>query len=294
MNEITATETVTVGRSDYGMGIQMSLITIADREFVTNGTIVIETCGDCDNGYSGSKRHYAHVYEAVCFRCNGRGVWGKRYDSVEQAEKAMARRDRAAERRAEKAAEKAAAEKAEKDAERATWAAANGALVARLDAVFAETGNAETEMDSYRAAERYGAFIVDMAHTSQWRPLTERQTKAAEAALAQYDAESLAKAEKAANARHFAEVGAKVQITGTVTVAMNVDGYAYGAIDRLLVVEGTGDAAGCTFKILGSGKTLWDAAKGDTVTVTATVKKHAEYDGLPQTVLTRAKVAVTN
>ena len=58
----------------------------------------------------------------------------------------------------------------------------------------------------------------------------------------------------------------------------------------MLVIEGTGEFAGVTFKTTGTGATLWETEKGQAVEIVATVKKFAEYNGTPQTVLTRSKI----
>ena len=80
-------------------------------------------------------------------------------------------------------------------------------------------------------------------------------------------------------------VGDKVEVTGVVATAMTVDGFAYNTTQRFLVV-----VAGATLaKIYTSAAWSYDVRSGDTVTLSAVVKKHEMYGTDKQTVLTRAK-----
>ena len=83
--------------------------------------------------------------------------------------------------------------------------------------------------------------------------------------------------------------------TGVVAVWTTFQtNYSYTPVtNALVIVEGTGDYEGVTFKIMGTGQTLWDCGRGDVVEVSGTIKGHGEYEGVKQTQLTRAKVVVT-
>ena len=96
-----------------------------------------------------------------------------------------------------------------------------------------------------------------------------------------------AEAAAAADVDYLGEVGAKVTFTGAVAVAMTVDGYTYNSTQRFVVVEGPGFAA----KMYTTAGWAYEVEAGDEVTLTATVKAHAEYRGAKQTVVTRAKRA---
>lgn len=281
-------ETITVGRKDYGWGITAELVTVDGDVFaVTRSGKFLSQCGQCDGGWSGSKGHFAHVLSAVCFDCNGTGVH-KRYDDEAKVVALVKRRRADAARRARKAAEKEAAQRAE----HAAWVAEHPALAAELAEILAELPDDDRSDEAYYAQrdayDKWGDFVLLMAQRAAWGALSDAQAESVTEAIAQVRARHQAKAEKLAASRHAGEVDEKVTVTGTVTVATTVD-TRYGTA-RLVVVTGTGDDAGVTVKAFGSGKTLWEAAKGQDVTVTGTVSKHGEYDGLPQTELARAKV----
>lgn len=121
--------------------------------------------------------------------------------------------------------------------------------------------------------------------------LTERQAIAAERAIAR-DTEraatrAIAEAERAARPprQYLGAIGEKITLTGTVAVRMTVDGYAYGTHQTMVVIETPiGDA-----KVYTAAQWADDVAKGDVVTLTATVKRHDIYRDDPQTLITRAK-----
>lgn len=95
----------------------------------------------------------------------------------------------------------------------------------------------------------------------------------------------------AAATRYAAEVGAKVSVTGTVAVAMYLEPTQYGWSGRMLVVvEGTGSDAGVVVKVTSGARSLFGLERGETVTITGTVKAHAVYEDKAQTVLDRPKV----
>lgn len=82
--------------------------------------------------------------------------------------------------------------------------------------------------------------------------------------------------------------GDEITITGTVTKALAVDstyGY-YTETAILLIVE----AGSTVLKTTTKAAWAFDIDQGDTITVTATVKKHADYKGIKQTVVNRPKL----
>lgn len=254
---------------------------------------VVSECGKC---LGTGEVNYGNVTFAVtdrsgrvvgtrrtCFDCNGTGKHVRLVKNIRTAERRRVREANAI-------AQKAADAKVRRDG----WALAHADLAERLAAISDECwGNGgQDEMAAYAAADRYGDFIVSLAHQSTARPLTDAQVTAVVEALAKYDARMAAAEAKAAGQRYFGAEGEKFTATGTVVTSMNVDGYAYGSTDRLVIIEGTGDFAGVTFKATGSGATLWETERGDEVEFTATVKAHREYRDVPQTVITRAKIKV--
>jgi hypothetical protein len=291
---------VTLGRHDYGWGVECDLVSIDGEPFaevhLKSGTAYFSPCGYCDD-FSGSKPHFGHVLAGVCFQCNGRGS-SKRFDSLADVERIVKRRKADRARRERKAAEAAAAAEAERDA----WAAANPDLAARLAEVAAECtpppgDSTEADWKAYTdACAKWGLFIEEVAAKSTARALTEKQTAAVAKAVAEVEEREAARAEVLATKRYHGAVKDKVvAATGTVVVRATYEThYSYTPTwNCLLVIEGSGDFEGVTFKTSGTGATLWDAARGDEVEVSGTIKDHADYEGTPQTVLTRAKIKVT-
>lgn len=293
--------TVRVGRMDVGMGHTHRLVTIAGEPFAVIAFAsapgefrYCTPCGYCEEGFSGSKSYYAHVASGVCFQCNGTGIY-KRYDSEEQAVKIVKRRfaDRA--RRERKEAERMA----KMEADRAAWAEANAEVAADLAAIVAEfegIGSEEAYYDARRAAEdRWGGFVVELAVTAHVRALSEKQTTAVAEAIARQRARNAEREAEQAAQRYYGAEKDKVTFTGTVTVASGFEtNYGYSTqYNALLVFAPEGEEfAGVTFKATGTGATLFEASKGDKVEVTGTIKRHDEYQGTKQTVLTRARVKV--
>lgn len=86
------------------------------------------------------------------------------------------------------------------------------------------------------------------------------------------------------------EVGDKVAVTGTVTVAKYVAAQAYNRSSSMFLIV-TLDS-GQVVKTFGSGASLFDLSRGHRVTLTGTVKGHESYNGQQQTVLTRVKAVI--
>lgn len=87
---------------------------------------------------------------------------------------------------------------------------------------------------------------------------------------------------------HQGKVGKREDWTLTVTkrVDMEVEGYGYNRIE-MLHIHIMEDEAGNVFVWKTTSRKL---AEGKTYVVKATVKDHGEYNGTPQTILTRAKI----
>lgn len=279
----TESQTVMLGRRDYGHGVTATLVVIDGEPFAEYAGFFYSPCGFCSPQWSGTKDYHLGVYGGVCFQCTGKG-YARRYESRAKIEALVKRRksDRARADRKRQEADAAAAAKV------AEWEQAHpdeAAVLASLRAMADESTEA-----AYAVEERWGAFLWSLASQASYRPLSPKQTAAVMGAVARVANREAEAAAKAAGQRYYD--GAKaVAAPGVVTVAITVD-TAYGA-SRLVVVEGTGDYEGVTFKMFGTGVTLWEARRGDKVEVTGSVKDRDEYEGTPQTVLTRAKIVVT-
>ena len=103
--------------------------------------------------------------------------------------------------------------------------------------------------------------------------------EANKAAQAQRDAELEVKRSKS---RHVGEIGDRIDITATITVVKAIDGF-YGVSYFTILENSKGDV----FKYVGSAEL---GEKGQTITMKATVKDHAEYQGVKQTLINRPKV----
>jgi hypothetical protein len=84
---------------------------------------------------------------------------------------------------------------------------------------------------------------------------------------------------------YFGEVGKRYDISATVTRVHYTEG-GYGVITLLVVT----DAEGHCFKWFASGSK--EVNVGDAVEIRGTVKKHEEYKGAKETVLTRCALTV--
>jgi len=103
--------------------------------------------------------------------------------------------------------------------------------------------------------------------------------EANKAAQAQRETELEAKRSKSS---HVGQTGDRIDITATITVVKAIDGF-YG-ISYFTILE---NSKGDVFKYVGSAEL---GEKGQTITMKATVKDHAEYDGVNQTVINRPKL----
>ncbi len=83
---------------------------------------------------------------------------------------------------------------------------------------------------------------------------------------------------------HAGTVGEKITVTGTVTTLAHLPGYQWNSPTQRLIVIDCGDAIAKTITTAGWSTSV---GRGDTVTLTGTVKAHDHYRDVPQTVLTR-------
>lgn len=296
---VTRGDSFTIGNSQYytrGIKPTATAVTIGDEMFLEiNGTLYAQ-CGWCD-AY-GTKTFYRGVYDGVCFQCGGRG-YGREVGTVEAATKRVHNRELRQARAARKAAEEAAAAaKAGAD-----WRAANPALAEMGEAIYAELAEAN---DSYTYEIRdaleakWSDNVLHLANqVGMGRPLTATEGEALAAGIAKALDRQAAEEARQAASRHYGTEGGKVAgATGVVKLAFTkeVESFSgYGTdYKRFVIIEGTGDYAGVTFKIFGTGKTLFDTERGDVVEVKGGIKAHGEYEGIKQTELTRATIKVVS
>jgi hypothetical protein len=159
-----------------------------------------------------------------------------------------------------------AAERAQRAVDRLeatqAWRDANRAVVARLTAY-----------------EGNNAFLQSMGYNlANWGNLTARQVEAVESCFAVIDRTEAARA----NSQHVGAVGGKVTITITVERIIVLESQ-WGATYITIARDDQGNAV--TYK----GKTDI-GRKGDTNTVSASVKEHTVYNGIKQTIIQRPKL----
>lgn len=266
--------------------------------FVEVDGALYSTCGRCDDRTPGVITWAMHVYDGQCFGCNGAGTRGGAVGSSADMVKIATRRAKGRARTAAKRDADLAAKQAAAAATAAAWREANPVAAALVDEVMADRPTDADDYDGHDAWHRtWGDFACGLAESVGYvtQPgMTERQTEAFIAAAEQAKARNAEKTERAAASAHKGTVGEKkVTITGTVTFRDYYPSDYYGrAGSVLLIVAGTGDDEGITGKAYSSSETFIDVEKGDTITLTGTVKGHDTYQGVAQTVLTRAKAQV--
>lgn len=295
---VTRGETITIGNSQYytgGVFPTATLVTIGGETFLEIRGTLYAQCGWCEFG---TKTQHMGVYAGVCFQCNGSG-YGREVGTVEAATKRVHNRDLRQARAARKAAE--AAEAAAKAG--AEWRAANPSLAEMGDAIYAELAEANDALtyairDALEA--KWSDTVLHIANlVGMGRPLTDAEGETLVAGITRALDTEAAKLARQNESRHYGAEGGKVAgATGIVKVAVTkeVDSYAgYGTdFKRFVIIEGTGDYAGVTFKIFGTGKTLFDTERGDVVEVKGGIKSHGEHEGIKQTELTRATIKVVS
>jgi len=215
-----------------------------------------ENCPRC--GGAGGSPHW-RPDGGVCYQCHGNRKVPKTYRVY--TEEKLAKLQEAAEKKAAK--EKAAAERAEakRFLEFVNWGRDHKNL---LEAIKNAEGNSFLANLSVK-------LLANMV-------LTDRQLEAAAEAIErmkQREAEGRA-------SEHVGEIKERIEFEAEVTGVYGTEGY-YGHTDIVKFKDNDGNQ----FTWFASGYT--DLARGDRMSIKGTVKKHDEYRGIKQTVLTRCK-----
>jgi hypothetical protein len=135
-----------------------------------------------------------------------------------------------------------------------------------------------------KAAEAQAAYEAQQAVEAV--QAAEREAEAQAQAAAREAEQEAARAAKLAATQYVGTVGERREFTLTVEFTVRLQAFAYGAAAPTLY--GCRDEQGNRVVYVGTGSFL---AKGETGTVTATVKAHKEYRDECQTVIARPKVA---
>jgi hypothetical protein len=214
----------------------------------------MENCSRCGGAGGSDAWRYTGW---TCYQCRGRGQMP--YTHRVFTEDKLAKLNDAA---TKKAAKKAAAAEAKREAERAEfhiWAKPYENL---LGAIKAATGN---------------SFLADLARKLEdHRQLTDRQLEAAATAI---ERQQQREVEDRAS-EYVGEVKDRFEFEAEVLGVYGTEGF-YGHTDIVKLK----DVDGNLFTWFASDYT--DLERGDRITIKGTVKKHEEYRGVKQTILTR-------
>jgi hypothetical protein len=172
-----------------------------------------------------------------------------------------------------------------------TWRANTERAVEIEDALHAGV-NCNDRGDMIGFGDDFMGKMAEAFHT--WGKLSPKQC---EAILKGIDARAARKAEWAdkkaaldANRQHVGTVGEKITLTLTIGHIVVLDGmygtnYIYimeDADKNVVIYKGTSDAVGWSLEGQPRGK-------GDSLTITATVKEHGVREGVKQTIIQRPK-----
>jgi hypothetical protein len=236
-----------------------------------------EICGKC--GGSGHLPEYGGINAGSCYPCAGNGLHLHKDGSLKELVKILDRRKSARERAARKAEAKQAAERATLE----TWKAENPGAAQVITAVLADMDEAGRTGENFGAGQ-YDGNLRELAMRGNLRILTDVQA-AFMVTLYREHHERKASKERAAAARQWlGTVKQKITITGQVIYINQFEGK-FGWSTLYLIK----DEAGNTAKWYRNG---WhQGSKGDTVTVTATIKTLDESEEHGKlTVITRGTV----
>lgn len=206
----------------------------------------------------------------TCYRCGGRNSmhFEVRQPKLYTAERLAKLNEAAAKKQAKKDAElKRKADKARR--EFIAWAKPHGKLIGRI-----------LLAGKLRHGEPAPGFLGDLASKLRQRwTLSDRQLEAAAKVL---DARAEREAQDEASV-HVGEIKDRIEFEGKVEFTTERDGY-YGVTTIIKFRSNDGNV----FTWFASGVQTYQ--RGDRVKVRGTVKKHDEYRGVKQTVLSRCVV----
>jgi hypothetical protein len=231
-------------------------------------------CGRC--GGAGRSDRWAHT-GYTCYDCGGNGHGARRVEplyTAEQLEKLNARKAKAEAKKMVAVRKLREAAEAEAEAKRGAFELQHGELMNRA---LAYVGKLPEE-------RRADNFIADVyAKASQRAELTEKQATALATALDREDARQALKQ----GSGHVGKVGERLTLRVTVERATSFERKSFAGYGfEVCHVIGMRDEAGNALVAMGR----FNAVKGDTLTIKATVKEHGEWNGEKQTKLQRVAV----
>lgn len=227
-----------------------------------------QDCGYCEKGF---KSWYAGVYGGVCFQCGGLGyarVGGTQHKVLSVL-------------RARSASRRSAATSAQRNEERKRaaveeWSMANPNLASDLARV--------------RAYDTLGGNVLgELAITASRQPLTMKQHAYAVVLLAE---RAYVEAHKREDAHLRANVGDKVTVSGTLTVAHLLRSERFDRSDRMLIVLDHTNADGqrVLVRTVTSARWAFNVDRGDQVTISGNVADFSDDKYGKQTALKNPKI----
>jgi hypothetical protein len=143
-------------------------------------------------------------------------------------------------------------------------------------------------LDTARNLDGDNDYVINLRAATGPDTVSTRNMALVLSAIAAHQARTERVAREAAkpvvNSEHIGTVGEKITATGTVTAVRYIDG-AYGVTTLIEITTEDGNVVNW----FASGYRD-EVEAGDTASMTGKIKKHDEYRGVKQTVLTRAKV----
>jgi hypothetical protein len=241
-------------------------VTFDTYTYLVTGEQYWPTCRRC--GGAGNVGYY-WVSGGRCFDCGGRGTIARKAMTEEQARTRAQQLNRSRDARiAKKEGERQAVVQARHEA-RERFEREHPEVSARLRGITSDRG--------FLAAMREA---LEVSGT-----LTEKQLAATVKALADQAAREAVQAERSLLGRFLGEEGDKVTVSGTIESLVEIEGQ-YGT-SRLVVLVTDQQV---TVKTFSTARWVWEVEKGQSITLSGTIKKNETYKDVPASVLTRCKL----
>jgi hypothetical protein len=227
-----------------------------------------EGCGNCEDD-SGHKPWYAGIHGGVCFQCGGVGV--RRVAGSEGGLKQVIRR-----RVSSRLSKLNAAEKAEEK------------RLADAEAYSMANRNLASDLARIRVNDELGGNVLArFALTLLRQPLSVKQEAYAISLLAERAWDEAHANAEAPVAHYVGNVGERISVAGSVSVAHYCPTERYDRTATMLIVVKS--VEGYVVKMNTAAAWAFNVSVGDSVVVSGVVKEHADNQYGKQTVLSRPK-----
>lgn len=145
-----------------------------------------------------------------------------------------------------------------------------------------------------RLSRASGSFLAKMAESyEEWGSLTDKQEAAVRAAFGKADARKAEARIRDYGSHHLGDVGKRQDFRLTVRSIVEIEND-FGLLVITIMADEAGNIVVYKGRALGisydEGRAWKPAKRGDAIAFKATVKDHAEREGVKQTVVARPKV----